>query len=167
MKSLGKTIAAIALVSVGISCSESRVETSSASEALTYVGSGYAEEEAGKLLSEIDQYIRSTTTTTSLRQSNKLTSGTTTDLPDNKWDRLAECETGGNWQTNTGNGFGGGLQFAHSDSWSTWRAFGGEEFAQHPWDASRDQQIIIAERVLASSGWNAWPGCARLKGWLG
>lgn len=77
------------------------------------------------------------------------------------WDRLAQCESGGNWQTNTGNGYGGGLQFAHTTQWSTWRAFGGEQYAPHPWQATREQQIAVAENVLASSGWRAWPGCSR------
>lgn len=83
-----------------------------------------------------------------------------------RWDQLAQCECGGNWGCNTGNGFGGGLQFMHQRSYSTWLSFGGGEFAPHPWEASREQQIIIAERVLASSGWNAWPGCSRKFGWL-
>jgi hypothetical protein len=83
-----------------------------------------------------------------------------------RWDRLAQCECGGNWGCNTGNGFGGGLQFMHQRSYSTWLSFGGGEFAPHPWEASREQQIIIAERVLASSGWSAWPGCSRGFGWL-
>ena len=83
-----------------------------------------------------------------------------------RWDQLAQCEAGGNWATNTGNGFGGGLQFMHQKSYSTWLSFGGGEFAPHPWEATREQQIIIAEKVLASSGWNAWPGCSRKFGWL-
>lgn len=87
-------------------------------------------------------------------------------LDSSKWDLLAECETGGDWSTNTGNGFGGGLQFAHGPGWSTWRAYGGEEFTAHPWEATREQQIVIAERVLAGSGWRAWPGCSRRLGLL-
>jgi len=83
-----------------------------------------------------------------------------------RWDQLAQCEAGGNWATNTGNGFGGGLQFMHQKSYSTWLSFGGGEFAPHPWEASRESQIVIAEKVLASSGWNAWPGCSRKFGWL-
>jgi hypothetical protein len=83
-----------------------------------------------------------------------------------RWDQLAQCETGGNWSANTGNGFGGGLQFMHQRSYSTWLSFGGGEFAPHPWEASREQQIDIAERVLASSGYGAWPGCSRRFGWL-
>lgn len=82
------------------------------------------------------------------------------------WDQLAVCETGGRWDANDGNGYGGGLQFAHGPGWSTWRAFGGTEFTADPWDASREQQIVVAERVLARSGWGAWPGCARKAGWL-
>lgn len=83
-----------------------------------------------------------------------------------RWDQLAQCEAGGNWATNTGNGFGGGLQFMHQSGYSTWRSFGGGEFAPHPWEASREQQIVVAERVLSSSGWGAWPGCSRKFGWL-
>jgi hypothetical protein len=82
-----------------------------------------------------------------------------------RWDQLAQCETGGNWSANTGNGFGGGLQFMHQRSYSTWLSFGGDEYAAHPWEASREQQIVIAEKVLASSGWKAWPGCSRKFGW--
>jgi hypothetical protein len=83
-----------------------------------------------------------------------------------RWDQLAKCECGGNWGCNTGNGFGGGLQFMHQRSYSTWLSYGGGEFAPHPWEASREQQIVIAERVLAGSGWKAWPGCSRKFGWL-
>ena len=85
---------------------------------------------------------------------------------DSVWDQLAQCEAGGNWATNTGNGFGGGLQFMHQRSYSTWLSYGGGQFAPHPWEASREQQIEIAEKVLAGSGWKAWPGCARKMGLL-
>ena len=83
-----------------------------------------------------------------------------------RWDQLAKCECGGNWGCNTGNGFGGGLQFMHQSSYSTWLSYGGGEFTPHPWEASREQQIVVAERVLASSGYKAWPGCSRKFGWL-
>jgi resuscitation-promoting factor RpfB len=76
------------------------------------------------------------------------------------WDSLARCEAGGNWSTHTANGFSGGLQFSSS----TWTGFGGGEYAPAAWQASREQQIDIAERVLASSGWGAWPGCSRKLG---
>jgi resuscitation-promoting factor RpfB len=68
------------------------------------------------------------------------------------WDRLAECESGGNWSINTGNGFYGGLQF----SLSTWRAYGGTGM---PHEASREEQIAVAERVQDGQGWGAWPAC--------
>ena len=76
--------------------------------------------------------------------------------PDSDWDRLAQCESGGNWQINTGNGYYGGLQFAAS----TWTGFGGGEFAPTADKASREQQIYVAEKVLASQGWGAWPACS-------
>jgi resuscitation-promoting factor RpfA len=80
--------------------------------------------------------------------------------PDSAWDKLAQCESGGRWDINTGNGFHGGLQFTPS----TWRAFGGKEFAPVAYKASREQQIVVAERVLAGQGWNAWPVCSRKAG---
>lgn len=71
------------------------------------------------------------------------------------WDRIAQCESGGNWAINTGNGYSGGLQFAHA----SWTGFGGLEFAPMAWQASRAEQIVVAERILASQGWRAWPAC--------
>ncbi|MDO4910068.1 MAG: DUF3235 domain-containing protein [Corynebacterium sp.] len=76
--------------------------------------------------------------------------------PDSDWDRLAQCESGGNWQINTGNGFFGGLQFTKS----TWEGFGGTMYAPYAHLATREQQIVIAERVLAGQGWGAWPACS-------
>lgn len=76
--------------------------------------------------------------------------------PDSDWDRLAQCESGGNWAINTGNGYYGGLQFSQS----TWQAHGGSEFAATADKATREQQIVVAERVLASQGWGAWPACS-------
>ena len=102
------------------------------------------------------------TTTTPPRQR-----AATPPVDGNVWDALAYCESGGRWDTNTGNGYGGGLQFAHSPAYSTWRAFGGLEFSPHPWEATREQQITVAERVLASAGsYRPWPGCARKLGLL-
>ncbi|GAA4699252.1 transglycosylase family protein [Nocardioides conyzicola] len=70
------------------------------------------------------------------------------------WDRLAQCESGGNWAINTGNGYYGGLQF----NLGTWRANGGSGL---PSNASRETQIAIATKVRdASGGYGAWPGCA-------
>ncbi|RAV34286.1 transglycosylase family protein [Corynebacterium heidelbergense] len=76
--------------------------------------------------------------------------------PDSDWDRLAQCESGGNWAIDTGNGFQGGLQFTPS----TWAAYGGQEYAPTANQASREQQIAVAERVLAGQGWGAWPACS-------
>src|ERR1700684_1224139 len=77
--------------------------------------------------------------------------------PDGEWDRVAACESGGNWGINTGNGYHGGLQFSQG----TWAAHGGGEFASSANQATRDQQIAVAERVLASQGRGAWPVCGR------
>jgi resuscitation-promoting factor RpfA len=77
--------------------------------------------------------------------------------PDNEWDRVAACESGGNWGINTGNGYHGGLQFSQG----TWSAHGGGEFASSANQATRDQQIAVAERVLATQGRGAWPVCGR------
>jgi uncharacterized protein YabE (DUF348 family) len=68
------------------------------------------------------------------------------------WDKIAKCESGGNWSISTGNGFYGGLQF----TLSTWHAYGGSGMPNH---ASRNQQIAVAKRVQAGQGWGAWPAC--------
>ena len=78
----------------------------------------------------------------------------------NVWDSVAQCESGGNWAINTGNGYSGGLQFLHS----SWRGYGGTEFAPLAYQASREQQIIVAERILKDAGWRAWPACSRKLG---
>ncbi len=70
------------------------------------------------------------------------------------WDAIAQCESGGNWSINTGNGYSGGLQFTAS----TWRANGGWGSAAN---ASREEQIRVAENVLRSQGIGAWPVCGR------
>ncbi len=72
----------------------------------------------------------------------------------NNWDAVAQCESGGNWGINTGNGFSGGLQFTPQ----TWAGYGGQGSAQN---ASREQQIQVAERVLAGQGKGAWPVCGQ------
>ena len=82
-----------------------------------------------------------------------------TAAPDSDWDKLAQCESGGNWAINTGNGFSGGLQFTPS----TWAGYGGTAYAPSADQATREQQIAVAERVQAAQGWGAWPACtARL-----
>ncbi len=72
------------------------------------------------------------------------------------WDQLAQCESGGNWAADTGNGYSGGLQF-HPQ---TWAAHGGTQYAPTAAGATREQQIAVAERVQASQGWGAWPACS-------
>ncbi|MFD5249010.1 transglycosylase family protein [Amycolatopsis sp. NPDC058340] len=73
------------------------------------------------------------------------------------WDAIAQCESSGNWSTNTGNGYYGGLQFSQS----TWRAYGGTGSAHN---ATREQQIAVAERVLQGQGIGAWPHCGKKGG---
>ncbi|QDO87672.1 transglycosylase family protein [Ornithinimicrobium ciconiae] len=72
------------------------------------------------------------------------------------WDRVAACESGGNWSINTGNGFYGGLQF-HPQ---TWTGFGGGAYAPYAHQATKSQQITIAQKVLAVQGPGAWPVCS-------
>lgn len=76
--------------------------------------------------------------------------------PTHDWDGVAQCESGGNWGINTGNGFQGGLQFSPG----TWTAHGGGEYAPTANQATREQQIAVAEKVLATQGWGAWPACS-------
>ncbi|WP_042388714.1 transglycosylase family protein [Streptacidiphilus melanogenes] len=71
------------------------------------------------------------------------------------WDAVAQCESGGDWSINTGNGFYGGLQFTSS----TWAAYGGTQYAAEANQATQGQQIAVAEKVLASQGPGAWPVC--------
>lgn len=73
------------------------------------------------------------------------------------WDRLAQCESGGNWSINTGNGFYGGLQF----TLDSWRWVGGSGYPHH---ASKAEQIKRAEILLSRQGWQAWPSCSRQLG---
>jgi hypothetical protein len=76
---------------------------------------------------------------------------------DVQWDRVAHCESGDNWHINTGNGYYGGLQF----SGSTWTSFDTNNYASRADLASREQQIDVANHVLARQGWSAWPVCSR------
>ncbi|MFJ9775108.1 transglycosylase family protein [Kitasatospora sp. NPDC101157] len=80
--------------------------------------------------------------------------------PSSTWDAVAQCESGGNWSISTGNGFHGGLQFTPS----TWAAYGGTAYASQASQATRAQQIAVAEKVLASQGPGAWPVCSKKAG---
>jgi LysM repeat protein len=73
------------------------------------------------------------------------------------WDRLAQCESGGNWSISTGNGYYGGLQFSQG----SWSAAGG---SGNPADASREEQIRVAQILQSQQGWGAWPACSRALG---
>ncbi|MFB7867626.1 transglycosylase family protein [Streptomyces sp. NPDC056069] len=84
-----------------------------------------------------------------------MTAGTASAATASEWDAVAQCESGGNWSINTGNGFYGGLQF----SASTWAAYGGTAYAPSADQASKSQQIAVAEKVLAGQGKGAWPSC--------
>ncbi|MFD7242509.1 transglycosylase family protein [Streptomyces massasporeus] len=74
-----------------------------------------------------------------------------------EWDAVAQCEAGGNWSINTGNGYYGGLQF----SASTWSGYGGTKYAATADQATKAQQIEIGEKVLAGQGKGAWPVCGK------
>ncbi|MEU6226209.1 transglycosylase family protein [Streptomyces sp. NPDC047042] len=76
------------------------------------------------------------------------------------WDRVAECESGGSWSDNPGNGFYGGLQLTQTD----WEKYGGLAFAPSADQASRSQQISVGEKILADQGAGAWEACAVLSG---
>jgi resuscitation-promoting factor RpfB len=91
--------------------------------------------------------------TTTKKSSGGSSSGGSSTPSGSVWDKLAQCESGGNWSINTGNGYYGGLQF----SLSTWRAYGGSGL---PSDASREEQIAIAKKLQADAGWGAWPACS-------
>lgn len=79
------------------------------------------------------------------------------------WDRIAQCESGGNWHINTGNGYYGGLQFAAG----TWRAYGGTAYASTADQATKSQQIAVATKVQRAQGWGAWPTCSARAGAYG
>ena len=73
-----------------------------------------------------------------------------------KWDRIAECESGGDWSIDTGNGYSGGIQFDKQ----TWAAYGGTKYSSKAGEASREEQISIAEKVREDrGGFGAWPTC--------
>ena len=89
-------------------------------------------------------------------------SGTTHATAENaKWDQLAQCESTQNWDANTGNGYKGGLQFNDT----TWRSYGGRQYAPSADRASRDEQIAVAKKVQREQGWRAWPGCSQKLGY--
>src|SRR5947209_17449356 len=89
-----------------------------------------------------------------------LATGTAEAATESQWDNVAQCESGGNWHINTGNGYYGGLQFAQG----TWVSFGGQHYASRADLATKSAQIAVAEKVLAREGWGAWPVCSQRRG---
>ncbi|GAA1993026.1 transglycosylase family protein [Kitasatospora viridis] len=85
-----------------------------------------------------------------------ITATTASAAPVSVWDKVAACESTNDWSINTGNGFYGGLQFTSS----TWAAYGGTQYAPEANQATKDQQISVAEKVLADQGPGAWPVCS-------
>lgn len=86
--------------------------------------------------------------------------------PSSRWDTLAECESHGEWDYGPHSGWGsgkfqGGLQF-HPNTWDSYKP---EGYPAEAYQASREQQIAVAELVLAEQGWAAWPACTRKLGW--
>jgi resuscitation-promoting factor RpfA len=79
---------------------------------------------------------------------------------DVQWDRVAHCESGGNWHIDTGNGYYGGLQF----SAGTWTSYDVDHYASRADLATRTEQIDVANRVLDNQGWHAWPICSQYAG---
>ncbi|GAA4000533.1 MULTISPECIES: LysM peptidoglycan-binding domain-containing protein [Streptomyces] len=79
------------------------------------------------------------------------------------WGCIAECESGGRWNANTGNGHYGGLQFGQP----TWKEFGGLKYAPRADLATRKEQIAVAQKVVAVQGWGAWPVCSKKYGLRG
>jgi nucleoid-associated protein YgaU len=89
-----------------------------------------------------------------------LATGTAEAATESQWDNVAQCESGGNWHINTGNGYYGGLQFSQG----TWVGYGGQRYAGRADLATKSAQIVIAEKVLAGQGWGAWPVCSQRRG---
>ncbi|MEU9252541.1 transglycosylase family protein [Streptomyces sp. NPDC048270] len=86
-----------------------------------------------------------------------MAAGTASAATASEWDKVAQCESGGNWAINTGNGYYGGLQFSSS----TWAGYGGKAYAPQANQASKAQQIAVAEKVLKGQGKGAWPHCGK------
>jgi hypothetical protein len=82
-------------------------------------------------------------------------------MAQSKWDNLAQCESTQNWDANTGNGYKGGLQFSDA----TWRQYGGQQYATSADQASRAEQIAVAQKVQQEQGWQAWPHCSKRLGY--
>lgn len=165
---ISRTVAGIVAVTgiVGASFAVGRCSapTAAAEPVIESTGTGTLNDAETAIAIALDGYLATVTTTTTAPpaavvrapRAEPATAGA------DRWDRLAQCESGGRWDyPPVAGGFSGGIMFHVG----TWRAMGGEEFAPDAWQATRDQQIVVAERVLAVSGWGAWPGCSTALGW--
>lgn len=135
-------------------------------DAATSVGYDFTDN-AGRALAELEVFLNSVTTTTTARRSAAAPAAgpAAPTSSGDRWDQLAQCESGSNWAyPPVAGGFSGGIMFHIG----TWRAMGGEEFAPDAYLATREQQIVIAERTQAAAGgsMSPWPGCSRKFGWL-
>lgn len=104
--------------------------------------------------------IASAVATTAVAGTGLVLAATPAQAATSVWDKVAQCESTNNWHINTGNGYYGGLQFSKS----TWNAFGGQQFAARADLATKEQQITVAQRVLAAQGPGAWPICSKKAG---
>jgi hypothetical protein len=110
---------------------------------------------------QAEALARATTTTTQAPAPVSAPAPPVPSVPDDSvWDRLAWCESRGNWAMNSGNGFYGGIQFMLS----TWLNMGGGQYAYYPHEATREQQIEVASRLQAQYGWGQWPACSSMLG---
>jgi len=172
-------VAVVALLGAGVlvgrcSAPAAAQETQPAPEAVVVLGDsetsvGYDfTDNAARALADLDAFLHSVTTTTTTRRSAAAPqAGPATPVTPSgdRWDQLAQCESGGRWDyPPVSGGFSGGIMFHIG----TWRAMGGEEFAPDAYLATREQQIIVAERTQAAAGgsMSPWPGCSRKFGWL-
>lgn len=151
--------AALGRCSAPAAAQETEAPTLDAAITIGNDGTGEAQAAIAELLDTL-----TTTTTAAAPQAARQFVPTPPPASDaSRWDQLAQCESGNRWDyPPVSGGFSGGLMFHIG----TWHANGGLEYAPDAYLASREQQIDIAERVLASSGWRAWPGCSRKFGWL-
>lgn len=162
------TVCATAMIITLQSCTDTKTATPPTPE-VEFTGYDFTTA-AGIELQNLEIFLQSIPITTSTiipkqPQNGSNNTPTTSNLNDHAdvWDELAQCESGGRWDyPPVSGGFSGGIMFHIG----TWRAMGGTNYAPDAYLASREQQIDIAERVLQSSGWGAWPGCARRMGLL-
>lgn len=141
--------------------SEARTEAQKAAEALT--GTQTQLNDVAAQLERANEENQRLRAQAQVRTIKPLAAVVTQSVPTGSvWDALAQCESGGRWNINTGNGFYGGIQF----DIGTWISNGGGAYAPRADLATREQQIAIAEKVRANRGFKPWPACAKKLGLL-